>query len=59
MFVMMAFSDNVDHNNANIINNNTITTKYVKIGNITYMNNFNISQSGNIQYGEISSNIDN
>ena len=30
MFVMMAFSDNVDHNNANIINNNTITTKYVK-----------------------------
>ena len=55
MFVMMAFSDNVDHNNANIINNNTITTKYVKIGNITYMNNFNILQSGNIQYGEISS----
>ena len=55
MFVMMAFSDNVDHNNANIINNNTARTKYVKIGNITYMNNFNISQSGNIQYGEISS----
>ena len=43
MFVMMAFSDNVDHNNANIINNNTARTKYVKIGNITYMNNFNIS----------------
>ncbi len=55
MFVMMAFSDNVDHNSANIINNNTSTTKYVKIGNITYMNNFNISQSGNIQYGGISS----
>ena len=55
MFVIMAFSDNVDHNSANIINNNTSTTKYVKIGNITYMNNFNISQSGNIQYGGISS----
>ena len=55
MFVMVAFSDNVDHNNSNIINNNAATTKYVKIGNITYMNNFNISQSGNIQYGDISS----
>lgn len=32
MFVMMAFSDNVYRNNANIINNNTATTKYVKIG---------------------------
>ena len=52
---MMAFSDNVDHNNSDIINNHTATTKYVKIGNITYMNNFDISQSGNIQYGEISS----
>ena len=46
LFVMMAFSGNVDKSSNNIINNNVSNNDYVKIGNITFMNNFNISNNG-------------
>ena len=39
LFVMMAFSGNFD-NNRNIINNENPSNNYVRIGNITFMNNF-------------------
>ena len=39
LFVMMSFSGNFD-NNRNIINNENPSNNYVRIGNITFMNNF-------------------
>ena len=45
LFIMMAFSGNIDKN-SNIINNDVSNNDYVKIGNITFMNNFNISNNG-------------